>query len=194
MPPGGRPERDGMDASNSDEDRVDDETAGHPTAIFWTVPLPIDEVLHASSSSTGVHNATDIKGRMAIDFPGRYRGDPSHRHPKAPQSTGPPEEPLPGLLHLPQRRAGESPRGTTQQPQCKSPRELQRRAHRPPRQLSAPEQIQPWTPRTQEVVPFPPGVEISRPPQHLNLVWESPGSCLNLSDPGLDPSPQRPPS
>ncbi|MEQ2165119.1 hypothetical protein GOODEAATRI_013745, partial [Goodea atripinnis] len=42
-------------------------------------------------------------------------------------------------------------------------------------------------PRTQEVVPFPPGVETGRPPQHLNLVHVSPGSCLNLSDPGLDP-------
>ncbi|MEQ2291891.1 hypothetical protein AMECASPLE_017492 [Ameca splendens] len=47
-------------------------------------------------------------------------------------------------------------------------------------------------PPTQEVVPFPPGVETGRPPQHLNLVWASPGSCLNLSDP--NPSPQGPPS
>ncbi|MED6244356.1 hypothetical protein ATANTOWER_006104 [Ataeniobius toweri] len=50
--------------------------------------------------------------------------------------------------------------------------------------------------RTQEVVPFPPGMETGRPPQHLNLGWASLGWCLNLSDPGLDPnpSPQRPPS
>ncbi|KAK5613503.1 hypothetical protein CRENBAI_020926 [Crenichthys baileyi] len=41
----------------------------------------------------------------------------------------------------------------------------------------------------QEVVLFPPGVEIGRPPQHLNLVRASPGSCLNLSDPGPDPDP-----
>ncbi|MED6285858.1 hypothetical protein CHARACLAT_033502 [Characodon lateralis] len=46
--------------------------------------------------------------------------------------------------------------------------------------------------QTQEVVPFPPWVETGRPPQHLNLVWASPGSCLNLSNP--DPSPQPPPS
>ncbi|MEQ2230007.1 hypothetical protein ILYODFUR_024866 [Ilyodon furcidens] len=50
----------------------------------------------------------------------------------------------------------------------------------------------PWT---QEVVLFPPGVETGRPLQHLNLVWGSPGSCLNLRDPGPDPdpSPQPPP-
>ncbi|MEQ2225170.1 hypothetical protein ILYODFUR_014866 [Ilyodon furcidens] len=50
----------------------------------------------------------------------------------------------------PHRRAGESPRGTTQQPQCRSPREVQRRAHRPRRQRSTPEQVQPWiqTPET----------------------------------------------
>ncbi|KAK5599259.1 hypothetical protein CRENBAI_023777 [Crenichthys baileyi] len=36
-------------------------------------------------------------------------------------------------------------------------------------------------------VPFPPGVETGRPPQHLNMLWASPGSCLNLSDPGPDP-------
>ncbi|MEQ2255546.1 hypothetical protein ILYODFUR_015025 [Ilyodon furcidens] len=53
----------------------------------------------------------------------------------------------------------------------------------------------PWT---QEVVPFPMVVETGRLPQHLNLVRASPGSCLNLSDPSLDPtppapSPQRPP-
>ncbi|MEQ2281844.1 hypothetical protein AMECASPLE_034523 [Ameca splendens] len=42
----------------------------------------------------------------------------------------------------------------------------------------------PWT---QEVVPFPPGVETGRPPQHLKLVRASLGSCLNLSNPGLDP-------
>ncbi|MEQ2303081.1 hypothetical protein AMECASPLE_013109 [Ameca splendens] len=50
------------------------------------------------------------------------------------------------------------------------------------------------SPRTQEVVPFRPGVETGRPPQHLNLVWASPGLCLNLSDPGPDPdrSPQPP--
>ncbi|MEQ2256888.1 hypothetical protein ILYODFUR_028742, partial [Ilyodon furcidens] len=40
--------------------------------------------------------------------------------------------------------------------------------------------------RTQEVVPFPPGVETGRPPHHLNLVQASPGSCLNLSDSGPD--------
>ncbi|MEQ2200827.1 hypothetical protein XENOCAPTIV_003705 [Xenoophorus captivus] len=42
------------------------------------------------------------------------------------------------------------------------------------------------SPRTQEVVPFPPGVETGRPPHHLNLVQTSPGSCLNLSDSGPD--------
>ncbi|MEQ2233227.1 hypothetical protein ILYODFUR_019801 [Ilyodon furcidens] len=40
------------------------------------------------------------------------------------------------------------------------------------------------SPQTQEVVPFPSGVETVRPPQHLN-----PGSCLNLSDPVPDPDP-----
>ncbi|KAK5617846.1 hypothetical protein CRENBAI_025873 [Crenichthys baileyi] len=58
-----------------------------------------------------------------------------------------PEEPLAGQPQPPQRRAGESPRGTTQEPQCRSPRELQRRAHRPSRQPSTPEQILPWTQR-----------------------------------------------
>ncbi|KAK5610680.1 hypothetical protein CRENBAI_001567 [Crenichthys baileyi] len=52
------------------------------------------------------------------------------------------------------------------------------------------------SPRTQEVVPFPPGVETGRPPQHLNLVWASQGSCLNLSDPSpnteLTTEPQTP--
>ncbi|MEQ2242532.1 hypothetical protein ILYODFUR_036729 [Ilyodon furcidens] len=52
------------------------------------------------------------------------------------------------------------------------------------------------SPQTQEVVPFPRGVETGRLHQHLNLVRASPGSCLNLSDPGQDPdpSPQSPPS
>ncbi|MEQ2172921.1 hypothetical protein GOODEAATRI_026338 [Goodea atripinnis] len=45
------------------------------------------------------------------------------------------------------------------------------------------------SPRPQEVVPFPSGVETGGLPQHLNLVWASPGSCLNLSDPGPDPMP-----
>ncbi|MEQ2304547.1 hypothetical protein AMECASPLE_028199, partial [Ameca splendens] len=44
-------------------------------------------------------------------------------------------------------------------------------------------------PGLQEVVPFPPGAETGTPSQHLNLVWASPGSCLNLSDPGPDPDP-----
>ncbi|KAK5617381.1 hypothetical protein CRENBAI_006845, partial [Crenichthys baileyi] len=84
-----------------------------------------------------------------------YRRDPSHRHPKAPQSTGTLGEPLPGL---------------------------------------------PIRPRTQEVVPFPSGVETGRAPKRLNPSCASPGWCPNLSDPGpdLDPpprySPQRPPS
>ncbi|MEQ2233446.1 hypothetical protein ILYODFUR_021882 [Ilyodon furcidens] len=47
----------------------------------------------------------------------------------------------------PPGRAGESPRENTQQRKCRSPRELQRRAHRPQRQLSTLEQIQPWTQR-----------------------------------------------
>ncbi|MEQ2180157.1 hypothetical protein GOODEAATRI_032753 [Goodea atripinnis] len=49
------------------------------------------------------------------------------------------------------------------------------------------------SPRTQEVVLFPPGVETGRPLQHLNLVWGSPGSCLNLKDPSPDPNPSRQP-
>ncbi|MED6245825.1 hypothetical protein ATANTOWER_008704 [Ataeniobius toweri] len=42
---------------------------------------------------------------------------------------------------------------------------------------------------TKEVVPFLPGVETGRPPQHLNLGWASLGWCLNLSDPGTHPNP-----
>ncbi|MED6272158.1 hypothetical protein CHARACLAT_027352 [Characodon lateralis] len=45
------------------------------------------------------------------------------------------------------------------------------------------------SPRTQEVVPFLPGEETGRLPQHLNLVRAILGSCLNLSDPVLDPAP-----
>ncbi|MEQ2245978.1 hypothetical protein ILYODFUR_033645 [Ilyodon furcidens] len=41
--------------------------------------------------------------------------------------------------------------------------------------------IRTTSPWTQEVVPFPPGVETGTPPQHLNLVWPCPGSCLNLN-------------
>ncbi|MEQ2221667.1 hypothetical protein ILYODFUR_018056 [Ilyodon furcidens] len=44
------------------------------------------------------------------------------------------------------------------------------------------------SPQTQEVFPFPPGVETGRLPQHLNLVRASPGSCLNLSDLSPDPA------
>ncbi|MEQ2298662.1 hypothetical protein AMECASPLE_007565 [Ameca splendens] len=56
-------------------------------------------------------------------------------------------------------------------------------------QVQVPICIGTTSPRTQEMVPFPPGVETGRPPQHLNLVWASPGSCLHLSDPGPDPDP-----
>ncbi|MEQ2310715.1 hypothetical protein AMECASPLE_011965 [Ameca splendens] len=44
----------------------------------------------------------------------------------------------------------------------------------------------PWT---QKVVHFHPGVETGRPPQPLNLVRASPGLCLKLTDPCLDPDP-----
>ncbi|MED6254731.1 hypothetical protein ATANTOWER_032382 [Ataeniobius toweri] len=64
---------------------------------------------------------------------------------------GTPGEPPPGLPQHHQRREGESSRGTTQQPQCRNPRQLQRRAHRARRTLFTPEQIQPWTPRPQDI-------------------------------------------
>ncbi|MEQ2289507.1 hypothetical protein AMECASPLE_033756 [Ameca splendens] len=66
---------------------------------------------------------------------------------RPPQSTGTPGEPLPGLPQASQRRAGESPRRTTQLPQCRSPRKLQQQAHRPCWQPSTPEQVQQWTQR-----------------------------------------------
>ncbi|MED6239196.1 hypothetical protein ATANTOWER_003258, partial [Ataeniobius toweri] len=49
---------------------------------------------------------------------------------------------------------------------------------------------------THTIAPSPRYWETGRPPQHLNLVRASPGSCLNLSDrdPDPNPGPQRPPS
>ncbi|KAK5604414.1 hypothetical protein CRENBAI_017711 [Crenichthys baileyi] len=101
------------------------------------------------------------------------------------------------------RRGEGSPRGTTQQPQCRSPRELQQRSHRPHKQPSKPEQIQP---SSIQQVPIPRaatspgprwrspsfwgGVRQTTPDQS----WQSP----NPRDPGphddplADPSPQRP--
>ncbi|MED6241675.1 hypothetical protein ATANTOWER_023645, partial [Ataeniobius toweri] len=57
----------------------------------------------------------------------------------APQSTGTPGGPMPGLPQPPQKRAEESPWGTTQQPLRRRLRELQRRAHRPRQQPSTPD-------------------------------------------------------
>ncbi|KAK5620629.1 hypothetical protein CRENBAI_021398 [Crenichthys baileyi] len=45
------------------------------------------------------------------------------------------------------------------------------------------------SPRTQEVVTIPPGVETGRPPKHLNLGWASPGWCPN---PLPRPQPPKP--
>ncbi|MED6264803.1 hypothetical protein CHARACLAT_018865 [Characodon lateralis] len=72
---------------------------------------------HGPRTDTEEIRATDIK-----------------RPPKA-------QEPLPGLPQPPQRRAGESHRGTTQQPQGRGPTELQQRSHKPHRQPST------WTQR-----------------------------------------------
>ncbi|KAK5619203.1 hypothetical protein CRENBAI_022200 [Crenichthys baileyi] len=59
----------------------------------------------------------------------RYRVYLCHRHPKAPQSTGTPGEPSPGLPQPPQRRAGGAnhPPATVQKPQgaaARSPQAL----------------------------------------------------------------------
>ncbi|MED6262546.1 hypothetical protein ATANTOWER_021487 [Ataeniobius toweri] len=74
---------------------------------------------------------------------------------RASQSMGTPGGPPPGLQKPPQRRAKESPRGNSPQPQCRSTRELQQRPHRHHQQPSMLEQIQPWTqrPETQGTPP-----------------------------------------
>ncbi|MEQ2238715.1 hypothetical protein ILYODFUR_036098 [Ilyodon furcidens] len=66
---------------------------------------------------------------------------------------GTPVGPPPGLGQPLQKTAEENPRETTQQPQCRSPRKLKRRANRPCRQWSVPEQIQPWTQDPSHIVP-----------------------------------------
>ncbi|MEQ2308812.1 hypothetical protein AMECASPLE_032116 [Ameca splendens] len=71
--------------------------------------------------------------------PQTSKGPPNHRNPWR-TTTGTTATP-------PEKSSGES-QGKHQQRQCRSPRELQRRAHSPPRQPSTPEQIQPWTQRS----------------------------------------------
>ncbi|KAK5601599.1 hypothetical protein CRENBAI_023572 [Crenichthys baileyi] len=159
----------------------------------------------------GIRLDRDTEEIRAIDIqcpPQRTRGESQENHPAAtvqkPQGAAAPTGPVGRCLH---------PSRSSHRPRDPRPRDISLPKQRPDRaQGSRPQQaatgsepahtnapspghrepqvqvaIAHSATRTQEVVPFPPGVETGRPLQHLNLGWCL-GWCLNLSD----PSPQRP--
>ncbi|MEQ2289817.1 hypothetical protein AMECASPLE_037134 [Ameca splendens] len=68
--------------------------------------------------------------------------------------------------------------------QCRSPKELQRQAHRPRRQLSTPEQIQAWTQRHETLEHITPKA----------VAQQSPGSRPQQAAKGSEPAHTKVPS
>ncbi|MED6240638.1 hypothetical protein ATANTOWER_024756 [Ataeniobius toweri] len=57
-----------------DQGRVQHEGAGHPGPLLRTVPLPVDEVLPPTTSSTGGQDPVDRISGVALEVPGGRRG------------------------------------------------------------------------------------------------------------------------
>jgi len=53
---------------------IEDVRARNPLTILRAIALPVDEVLPAATSPTGVHDPADGECRMTIDFQGGWRG------------------------------------------------------------------------------------------------------------------------
>ena len=53
---------------------IQNETAGNPGPLFWSITLPVDEVLEPSSPRSNIQDPGNREGWMVVDEPGGRRG------------------------------------------------------------------------------------------------------------------------